>query len=99
AGVLVLLAAPPRWAASPILTSTQADTLVAGPTQTTSFGGNVGGGQSANASSDAALIRYLEAHQGMVKYLVAVLNSKGADPIILATIKPAMTLGRFSGTD
>jgi 4-amino-4-deoxy-L-arabinose transferase-like glycosyltransferase len=99
AGVLVLMLAPTVWAAIPILTSTQADTLVAGPTQTTSFGGNVGGGQSANASSDAALIRYLEAHQGTAKYLVAVLNSKGADPIILATNKPVMTLGGFSGTD
>jgi len=99
AGVLVLLLAPTAWAAIPILTSTQADTLVAGPTQTTSFGGNVGGGQSANASSDAALIRYLEANQGTAKYLVAVLNSKGADAIILATNKPVMTLGGFSGTD
>src|SRR5205085_1987023 len=98
AGVLVLLLAPTVWAAIPILTSTQADTLVAGPTQTTSFGGNVGGGQSANAR-DAALIRYLEAHQGTAKYLVAVLNSKGADAIILATNKPVMTLGGFSGTD
>src|SRR5437588_1607591 len=99
AGVLVLLLAPTVWAAVPILTSTQADTLVAGPTQTSSFGGNAGGGQSANASSDAALIRYLEAHQGTAKFLVAVLNSKGADAIILATNKPVMTLGGFSGSD
>jgi len=99
AGVLVLLLAPTVWAASPILTSTQADTLVAGPTQTTSFGGNVGGGQSANASSDAALIRYLEAHQGTAKFLVAVSSSRGADAIILATNKPVMTLGGFSGSD
>src|SRR5438270_8884652 len=99
AGVLVLMLAPTAWAAIPILTSTQADTLVAGPTQTTSFGGNVGGGQSANASSDAALIRYLEDHQGTAKYLVAVLSSKGADAIILATNKPVMTLGGFSGSD
>jgi 4-amino-4-deoxy-L-arabinose transferase-like glycosyltransferase len=99
AGVLVLMLAPTAWAAIPILTSTQADTLVAGPTQTTSFGGKAGGGQSANASSDATLIRYLEAHQGTAKYLVAVLNSRGADPIILATNKPVMTLGGFSGSD
>src|SRR5712692_4852203 len=99
AGVLVLLLAPTAWAAIPILTSTQADMLVAGPTQTTSFGGNVGGGQSANASSDAALIHYLEAHQGTAKYLVAVSSSRGADAIILATNKPVMTLGGFSGSD
>ncbi|TMD45529.1 MAG: glycosyltransferase family 39 protein [Chloroflexi bacterium] len=99
AGVLVLMLAPTVWAAIPILTSKEADMLVAGPTQTTSFGGNVGGGQSANASSDAALIRYLEDHQGTAKYLVAVLSSKGADAIILATNKPVMTLGGFSGSD
>ncbi|MFL5698306.1 MAG: glycosyltransferase family 39 protein [Ktedonobacteraceae bacterium] len=99
AGVLVLMLAPTAWAAIPILTSTQADTLVAGPTQTTSFGGNVGGGQSANAGSEAALIRYLEAHQGTAKYLVAVSSSRGADAIILATNKPVMTLGGFSGSD
>jgi 4-amino-4-deoxy-L-arabinose transferase-like glycosyltransferase len=100
AGVLVLMLAPTVWAAIPILTSTQADTLVAGPTQTNSFGGNVGGGPGANnASSDAALIRYLEAHQGTAKYLVAVLSSKQADPIILATNKPVMTLGGYLGTD
>src|SRR5205809_2496090 len=99
AGVLVLMLAPTVWAAIPILTSTQGDTLVAGPTQTASFGGNVGGGQSANASSDAALIRYLEAHQGTAKFLVAVSSSRGADAIILATNKPVMTLGGFSGSD
>src|SRR5438105_4135347 len=99
AGVLVLMLAPTAWAAIPILTSTQADTLVAGPTQTTSLGGNVGGGQSANASSEAALLRYLEAHQGTAKYLVAVPSSREADAIILATNKPVMTLGGFSGTD
>src|SRR2546421_42161 len=99
AGVLVLMLAPTVWAAVPILTSTQADTLVAGPTQTTSLGGNAGGGQSANASSDAALIRYLEGHQGTAKFLGAVSSSRGADAIILATNKPVMTLGGFSGSD
>jgi 4-amino-4-deoxy-L-arabinose transferase-like glycosyltransferase len=95
AGVLVLMLAPTVWAAIPILTSKEADTLVAGPTQTMSFGGALG----TNASSDAKLIRYLEAHQGTAKYLVAVLNSNEADPIILATNKPVMTLGGFSGSD
>src|SRR5947207_1427150 len=99
AGVLVLMLAPTAWAAIPILTSTQADTLVAGPTQTTSFGGNVGGAQNATASSDTALIRYLEADQGTAKYLVAVSSSREADAIILATNKPVMTLGGFSGSD
>src|SRR5579884_734035 len=79
AGLLVLFVAPTVWAAVPILTSKEADTLVAGPTQTTSFGGNFGGGRDANTSSNTALIRYLEAHQGTAKYLVAVLSSNEAD--------------------
>jgi 4-amino-4-deoxy-L-arabinose transferase-like glycosyltransferase len=99
AGVLVLLLAPTVWAAIPVLTSTQADTLVAGPTQTASFGGNVGGGRNENASTNATLIRYLEAHQGTAKFLVAVPSSHEADSIILATNKPVMTLGGFSGSD
>jgi 4-amino-4-deoxy-L-arabinose transferase-like glycosyltransferase len=99
AGVLVLLVAPTVWAAIPILTSKEADTLVAGPTQTTSFGGAFGGGLGANASSDAKLIRYLEVHQGTAKYLVAVSSSNEADALILATNKPVMTLGGFSGGD
>src|SRR5437763_6590885 len=99
AGVLVLMLAPTAWAAIPILTSTQADTLVAGPTPTTSFGGNDEDAQNATASSDTALMRYLEAHQGTAKYLVAVSSSRGADALILATNKPVMTLGGFSGSD
>ena len=74
--------------------------LVAGPTQTSSFNGNFGGRSGANnGSSDTALIRYLEAHQGTTKYLVAVLSSNEADSIILETNKPVMALGGFSGSD
>jgi 4-amino-4-deoxy-L-arabinose transferase-like glycosyltransferase len=97
-GVLALMITPTVWAAIPVLTSTQADTLVAGPSQTAGFGGNFGGGQDENASN-SALIRYLEAHQGSAKYLVAVTSSSEADSIILATNKPVMTLGGFSGSD
>jgi 4-amino-4-deoxy-L-arabinose transferase-like glycosyltransferase len=46
------------------------------------------------------LIRYLEANQGNAKFLVAVPGSQGiADQIILATNKPVMSLGGFSGSD
>ncbi len=48
---------------------------------------------------DQALIRYLEAHQSNAKFLVAVASSHEADSIILATNKPVMTLGGFSGSD
>jgi 4-amino-4-deoxy-L-arabinose transferase-like glycosyltransferase len=97
AGVLALLLAPTVWAAIPVTQGRQADLLVAGPTQTDGLGGNFGGGQGGNA--DASLIRYLEANQGTTKFLVAVPSSMTADSIILATNKPVMALGGFSGSD
>jgi len=58
-----------------------------------------GGGPGEGSSVNTALIRYLEAHQGSAKYLVAVASSQEADSIILATNKPVMALGGFSGSD
>jgi 4-amino-4-deoxy-L-arabinose transferase-like glycosyltransferase len=98
-GVLVLLISPTVWAAVPILTSTQADTLVAGPTTENSFGGFRASGQNQSGGSDTALLSYLEAQQGAAKFLVAVSSSNEADSIILATNRPVMTLGGFSGSD
>ena len=98
AGVLVLMLAPTVWAITPILLSKQADTLVAGPPQTGNFGG--GGRTNGTATADTMLIHYLEANQGTTKFLVAVPSSQGiADEIILATNKPVMSLGGFSGSD
>jgi len=57
------------------------------------FGGFDGG------TTNAALIRYLENHQGTETYLVATLNSMSGAPIIIQTGKPAMALGGFSGQD
>jgi 4-amino-4-deoxy-L-arabinose transferase-like glycosyltransferase len=59
------------------------------------FGGFAGG----SAQTDPALISYLETHQGNAKFLVATSSSRTADPIILATNKPVMALGGFSGND
>jgi 4-amino-4-deoxy-L-arabinose transferase-like glycosyltransferase len=98
-GVLALMLTPTVWAAIPVTQGTQADLLVAGPIQGNNFGGNFGGGRDQNASVDSALIRYLEAHQSNAKFLVAVASSHEADSMILATNKPVMTLGGFSGSD
>ena len=114
-GLLALMIAPTVWAVTPILLSKQADTLVAGPPQTEggggsfianiggrTFTGNIGGGgrNNATASADSMLIRYLEANQGNAKFLVAVPSSQGiADTLIIATNKPVMSLGGFSGSD
>jgi 4-amino-4-deoxy-L-arabinose transferase-like glycosyltransferase len=98
AGVLALMIAPTVWAITPILLSKQGDTLVAGPPQTGDFG--AGGRNNGTANANTVLINYLEANQGNTKYLVAVPSSQGiADQIILATNKPVMSLGGFSGSD
>jgi len=98
--VLALMIAPTVWAAIPVTQGTQADLLVAGPSQSNGFGGNfAGGGRDTTANTNTALIRYLEANQGTTKFLVAVPSSMTADPIILATNKPVMSLGGFSGSD
>src|SRR5205085_10981735 len=60
------------------------------------FGGGMGDDQG---SASAALIRYLEAHQGSAKYLVATSGSGSAAPIIIATGKPVVTMGGFNGGD
>jgi 4-amino-4-deoxy-L-arabinose transferase-like glycosyltransferase len=56
-----------------------------------------GFGPGANTSS--AMIDYLLANQGSAQYLVATTDSNTAAPIILATGKPVMSLGGFSGGD
>ena len=55
--------------------------------------GGPGGGVS------TALINYLEANQGSAEFLVAVPSSGEASSIILATNKPVMAMGGFSGSD
>jgi 4-amino-4-deoxy-L-arabinose transferase-like glycosyltransferase len=101
-GLLALLIAPTVWSITPILLSKQADTLIAGPPQAGGFGGNFGGGGSNNqtVNTNSLLISYLEANQGHAKFLVAVPSSQGiADQLIIATNKPVMSLGGFSGND
>ena len=56
-------------------------------------------GVSMLTTANQELIRYLEDNQGSTKFLAATLNSITASPIILATGKPVMALGGFSGSD
>jgi 4-amino-4-deoxy-L-arabinose transferase-like glycosyltransferase len=97
--LLALMLAPTVWAAIPVTQGTQADLLVAGPSQSDGFGGNFAGGRDTTGNTDTALFHYLEANQGTAKFLVAVPSSMTADSIILATNKPVMSLGGFSGSD
>ena len=55
-------------------------------------------GRAARRSS-ASLLRYLEAHQGSAKYLVAASGSMTTAPIIIQTGKAVVTIGGFNGAD
>jgi len=62
-------------------------------------GGAPGGPGGVSSQSDTALIRYFEGRQGTAKYLVTTAISMNAESIIIATGKPVMALGGFSGSD
>jgi len=96
-GLMGLMLTSAVWSAVPAIENLAPDLPTAGPT-TSGMGGGFGGTGGTN-SRDTALISYLEAHQGNAKYLVAVSSSNQADSIILATNKPVMALGGFSGSD
>ena len=81
------------WSTIPVLADQAASLPVAGP------GGGTGGFGGSRSTANTALIKYLEAHRGSAKYLVAVVSSNEADSIILETNQPVMALGGFSGSD
>jgi 4-amino-4-deoxy-L-arabinose transferase-like glycosyltransferase len=96
-GLIGLMMVPAVWSTIPVLQNTESQLPTAGPSGNGGFGG--GGNGATAASVDTKLISYLEAHQGNTKYLLAVSSSMQADSIILATNKPVMAMGGFSGSD
>src|SRR5216683_2418330 len=92
--LLALMLTSAVWSTIPVLADQAVSLPVAGPSGQTG-GGFVGSRSTANT----ALIKYLEAHKGSAKYLVAVVSSNEADSIILETNQPVMALGGFSGSD
>jgi 4-amino-4-deoxy-L-arabinose transferase-like glycosyltransferase len=57
------------------------------------------GGGGGASTVNAALVRYLEQHQGSATYLVAVNGSQAAAPFILESGKAVIAMGGFGGTD
>ncbi|HEX6552382.1 MAG TPA: glycosyltransferase family 39 protein [Ktedonobacteraceae bacterium] len=92
-GLLALMLTSAVWSTIPVLANEASSLPVAGAS------GQSGVGLGERGTADTALIRYLEAHRGSAKYLVAVASSNEADAIILATNQPVMALGGFSGSD
>ena len=62
-------------------------------------GGFGGGGPGGGANVSAAMISYLEAHQGSAKWLVAVANSNSAASIELQTGRDVISMWGFTGSD
>jgi len=92
-GLLALMLTSAVWSTIPVLADEASSLPVAGAS------GQSGVGLGGRGSADTALIRYLEAHRGSAKYLVAVASSNQADAIILETNQPVMAMGGFSGSD
>ncbi|MEZ0396294.1 MAG: glycosyltransferase family 39 protein [Anaerolineales bacterium] len=51
------------------------------------------------AAADSALVEFLQANTQGVEYLVAVPNAQAGAPLVLATGRPVLYMGGFSGGD
>ena len=102
-GLFTLLIAPTVWASYSVFQNTASAFPGAGPRYNDTTGKFFGSGQpvvqNGLPQSYTPLISYLEANQGKTKFLVATINSGTSSPIVLATNKPVMTLGGYSGND
>jgi len=91
--LLALMLTSAVWSTIPVLADETASLPVAGASAQSTIG------QGRMSTANSGLIRYLQAHKGSAKYLVAVVSSNEADSIILETNQPVMALGGFSGSD
>jgi 4-amino-4-deoxy-L-arabinose transferase-like glycosyltransferase len=62
-------------------------------------GRQLGGGQGFGDQVNNTVLKYLEAHHGKATYLFATESAQSASPYIIATGKPVMALGGFTGSD
>jgi 4-amino-4-deoxy-L-arabinose transferase-like glycosyltransferase len=70
-----------------------------GAGRTGGAGGFGGGATSGPSAGDQSFVKWLEANRNGAKYLVAVDGSMSADDLIIASGKPVLDLGGFSGND
>jgi 4-amino-4-deoxy-L-arabinose transferase-like glycosyltransferase len=95
AAVVAVLAGPATYSFATVGRSLNGDNVTGGPVSA-SFGR---GGFGGSASTDAQLVDYLVAHQGSAKYLVAATGTQSTASIIIATGRPVVTIGGFTGSD
>ena len=94
-------AAPAAFGGSGTAAATASGNRPAGAPSATSLGGAPAGnrGGPGGDQADAALIAYLEQHQGGATWLVATGSANQAAPIQIASGRPVLAMGGFSGTD
>jgi 4-amino-4-deoxy-L-arabinose transferase-like glycosyltransferase len=89
---------PPSGFGGPGGASAGGNALPAGPPPTGASSSGGGFGPDGGGVS-STLVKYLEAHQGSAKYLVAASGSMTTAPIIIQTGKAVVTIGGFNGRD
>jgi len=101
--LITLLFIPTVWSFNSLAPGNSAQLPVAGPLAPPPPNPlhipNVFGIVGANPIPDPQLIRFLMAHRGTARFLVATLNAGQGAPIILATGAPVMNMGGFGGND
>ncbi|MHB8987002.1 MAG: mannosyltransferase YkcB-related protein, partial [Eubacteriales bacterium] len=98
AGMLVLLAAPLYWAATPLLYGVNDTLPQAGPNQQ-GFGQRQDMGGGPNSGINDKLLEYVTRNNTGETYLFAATDSHTAAPYIIETGKAVMAMGGFSGSD
>jgi 4-amino-4-deoxy-L-arabinose transferase-like glycosyltransferase len=110
-GLFALLLAPLVWSCYTVAHNPESSAPVAGPSAQSSFSNFLftHGDQAPKAISNqtpqmlskinSKLISYLEAQQGHTKFLIATTSPGTAETLVLATNKPVIAMGGFSGND
>jgi 4-amino-4-deoxy-L-arabinose transferase-like glycosyltransferase len=98
AGLLVLLASPTYWSATPLLYGVDSVMPAAGPGNRITFARGSEGGNGSNFKSDDALIEYVTEHNTGEPCLFATTDTGTAESYILSG-KSVIALGGFNGGD
>jgi 4-amino-4-deoxy-L-arabinose transferase-like glycosyltransferase len=107
-GLVAVLLGPSAYAVATVGRAEQGAIPSSGPATAAAFGpagvGRALGGRPLpsggfGGDTSPALLRYLEQHQGGATWLVATSSANSADSIELATGRPVLAMGGFSGSD
>jgi len=99
AGMLVLLAAPLYWSATPILYGDNSQLPAAGPGQMGPGGQRQGRGGGISSVVDTKLYQYVKSNNTGETYLFATSDTGTAESYIIQTGEAVMPMGGFNGSD